>query len=82
MSENIDKGFAEAHKWTLANGQTITSPKGLSDTPGGAGTAGMYTIILGTGLLLTEKKWLVRVMAVVSMTTGLFCIYIAQAEVR
>jgi hypothetical protein len=78
VSANFDDRSLLPHIFTLANGEKVIRPKGLSDNPGGAGMAGMYAIILGTGILLTERSWLLRGAACGGMGVGLFCIYICQ----
>ena len=80
LSTNYDAQSLIPNIFKLADGRKIIRPKGLSDNPGGAGTAGVYTIILGTGLLLTERNLLLKITATASMGMGLFCIYICQGR--
>lgn len=72
-------------KITLANGATIFRPMGLTDTPGGAATAGMWAVIFGLGLLLTlprGRPWLLKRAALLgSMLIGAGCIYLSQVRV-
>jgi hypothetical protein len=65
----------------LDNGQTVTRPMGLTDTPGGAATGGLYAIVLGVGILLTNKHWAMRGAAVGGMLLGLFAIILSQVRV-
>jgi hypothetical protein len=65
---------------TLANGQRVPRPMGLTDTPGGAATAGFYALLLGIGLALRERNPLLRIAYLGSGTIGLFCIYLSQVR--
>ena len=50
---------AGAANVTLADGTLVTRRFGLTDTPGGAATGGLYAIVLGIGIFLTETRlWL------------------------
>jgi hypothetical protein len=66
-------------KVTLANGERIFRPMGLTDMPGGAAPAGMYAVLFGLGLFLTSRGPL-RLAAVAGMVIGLFCIYLCQVR--
>jgi len=75
----------EGLKITLANGQRVFRPMGLTDMPGGAATAGMWALIFGLGLWLTtntgrQQYWL-RAAFLASMLGGMVCIYLSQARV-
>ena len=65
----------------LANGRRVLRPMGLTDFPGGAANGGLYAILLGMGLLFTERGWLMRVLAVAGMVVGLFVIYLTHVRV-
>jgi hypothetical protein len=80
VSANYDEQSLIPNTFTLADGRKILRPKGLSDNPGGAGTAGLYTIILGMGLLISRGRVATKVLAVAGMGCGLFCIYICQGR--
>ncbi len=70
--------YVEDMKITLANGQKVFRPMGLSDYPGGAATAGFYVVLLGLGLWSGEKNawWKMAFMA--SLPAALFCLYLSQ----
>ena len=65
---------------SLASGARVFRPMGLTDSPGGAAFAGLYAVLLGTGMLLSVKAPFrgARVLAVGSMIAGLMCLYLCQ----
>lgn len=65
---------------TLANGVQVLRPMGLTDAPGGAATAGFYTILLGTGLALTQRSLLIWAACAGSAAIGFACIYLSQVR--
>jgi hypothetical protein len=63
---------------TLADGNKILRPMGLTDSPGGAGMAGANAFLFGLGfLLLSSKTWL-RLLSLATMMLGAICIYMSQ----
>jgi hypothetical protein len=78
LSSNYDEQSLMPHVFILADGTKVIRPKGLTDVPGGASTGGVYSIILGAGILLTSRSTLLRLAAVAGMVAGLFCIFICQ----
>jgi hypothetical protein len=64
----------------LASGERVFRPMGLTDSPGGAAFAGLYAVLLGTGMILLPKPpfWGARVAAVGSMFAGMMCLYLCQ----
>lgn len=71
-------GRAAALEIMLASGERVFRPMGLTDTPGGAASAGMYAVLLGTGMLLSPTFKYARLIAVGSMVSGLMCLYLCQ----
>jgi hypothetical protein len=65
---------------TLASGERVFRPMGLTDSPGGAASAGMYAVLLGIGMLLSAKPPFkgARPIALVGMIAGLMCLYLCQ----
>jgi hypothetical protein len=65
---------------SLASGERVFRPMGLTDSPGGAAFAGLYSVLLGTGMILLPKPpfWGARVIAVGSMVAGMMCLYLCQ----
>lgn len=64
----------------LASGARVFRPMGLSDIPGGAAAAGLYAVLLGTGMLLSPTFRGARFIAVGSMIAGLMCLYLCQVR--
>jgi hypothetical protein len=64
----------------LASGERMFRPMGLTDSPGGAASAGMYAVLFGTGTLLSEKPAFpgARLVAIGGMVAGLMCLYLCQ----
>lgn len=72
-------------KIVLANGATIFRPMGLTDTPGGAASAGVWAVLFGLGFLLSARqqrqpRWK-QAMFVAGMVAGMMCIYLSQIRV-
>lgn len=80
ISSNIEEGaFGGEHlKIVIANGLTLYRPTGLTDLPGGAATSGFYALLLGTGIALQQGHLIFRLLGVISVPIGLFCIYLSQ----
>ena len=66
----------------LADGTAIFRPMGLTDTPGGAASAGLTAYLLGLGVLTTARPPALRLAAAVGMAVGLFCVVLCQARVN
>ena len=73
-------GYVESLRITLANGSQVFRPMGLTDQPGGAAMAGLYAVLFGLGLLLTEKSLLLRIGCVIGILIGFFCLELAQVR--
>lgn len=65
---------------TLASGERVPRPMGLTDVPGGAATAGFYALLLGVGIALRERNQMLRIACMSSAAVGLFCIYLCQVR--
>ncbi len=73
--------YAEAMKITLANGEVIYRPMGLSDAPGGAAVAGFYAALLGLGVLQVRSRFRgARLLAVGSIVIGLMAMYLSHVR--
>jgi hypothetical protein len=72
--------YTDSLKITLANGEKVLRPMGLTDSPGGAAAAGLYAALFGLGFFINERGWLIRLASVGSMGIGLFCIYLSQVR--
>lgn len=77
---NKDKGYVESLKITLANGRRVFRPMGLTDVPGGAASAGFYTVLLGMGFFMTFSKRFARLASLGSISIGLTCLYLSQVR--
>ena len=64
----------------VGDGQRVFRPMGLTDTPGGGGTAGYYAVLLGLGFLLTDRSMLRRFFFSASMLVGMTCLYLCQVR--
>lgn len=64
----------------LADGTLVPRPMGLTDTPGGAATAGFYALLLGVGIALRERNPILRITCMGGAAIGLFCIYLCQVR--
>lgn len=80
MIAGQDRGYAEGLKITLANGERVFRPMGLTDTPGGAAIAGFYTVLLGIGFYLTSRRRWTRWACLGSVTLGMICLYLTQVR--
>lgn len=78
ISTDLNGEFAEGLKVTLADGTSVYRPMGLTDSPGGAAGSGYTVILLATGLLLQKIGPAFRVILLISIVAGLFCIYLSQ----
>jgi len=74
------RGYLEGLKITLASGQRVFRPMGLTDVPGGAAIAGLYTVLFGIGFYLTSSRRLMRLACLGSITLGLVCLYLSQVR--
>jgi hypothetical protein len=72
--------FLDDLKITLADGERVYRPMGLTDVPGGAATAGLYAVLFGVGFVFHSRSWAVRSAAAGSIGIGLFCIYLSQVR--
>jgi hypothetical protein len=64
----------------LSSGEWMLRPAGLSDTPGGAGSQGMYAALFGSGVVMVRPFRYARVAGIASIGIGLVCIYLSQVR--
>ena len=69
---------AGALKMRLANGQEVWRPMGLTDTPGGAASSGLFAVVCGLGFFLSSHSAPQRLLSVAGLAVGSFCLYIGQ----
>lgn len=73
--------YEAAMKIQLASGETVFRPMGLSDSPGGASTAGFYAALLGIGFTQTRPVfWGSRWVAVASVLVGIMVLYLSHVR--
>jgi hypothetical protein len=70
----------EQLKITLAEGETVYRPMGLTDTPGGSASAGLNAFLFGIGLISASRSILMTGLGFLSLPIGLFCIYLSQVR--
>lgn len=81
ISPVIENGpHPEGLKIVLGNGMSIYRPTGLTDVPGGAATAGFYTVLLGISFFLDGKNKYLAGIGLFSSFIGFFCIYMSQVR--
>ena len=76
----VGEDVAESLKIQLDNGQSQFRPMGLSDSPGGAGSAGLAAFVTGLALAVTDKNILIRALGFAGAAIGIFCVYISQVR--
>lgn len=64
----------------LASGVWIPRPTGLTDSPGGAASDGLYAALLGTGVVLVQPFRYARAIGLGSVVLGLMCIYLSEVR--
>jgi hypothetical protein len=77
--ETFQRGDADV---VLSDGTHILRPFGLTDVPGGAAAGGLNAIILGAGMLLTDKRFSTFLTAAAGMLIGVFIIFLSQLRVE
>ena len=76
----LSDSYVSAMQITLASGERILRPSGLSDTPGGAAVAGTYAIILALGLWAERPARWMQILLALSVATGMFVLYVCQVR--
>lgn len=74
------EGYLESLRITLATGERVFRPMGLTDVPGGSAVAGFYATLFGIGFFLVHRRPLWRAASLGSMAVGLFCLYLSQVR--
>ena len=64
----------------LANGVKTFKPMGLTDTPGGAATAGFFALLFGVVIALKFRNPFLAFLGIASGAIGLFCILLSQVR--
>jgi hypothetical protein len=74
---NQGSAYVRDLKFKNAAGELVFRAMGLSDAPGGAGTAGFYAALFGAGFTLTWRTWRGRMVAIGTMLVGLAAIFLS-----
>ncbi|HKO97133.1 MAG TPA: hypothetical protein VJU86_09080 [Pyrinomonadaceae bacterium] len=77
----LDPGYVSSLQITLATGERVFRPMGLTDIPGGAATAGFYAVVFSMGFLLAFQRYWMKALCVVSIMLGMIVIYMSQIRV-
>jgi len=72
--------MVEGAKITLAGGQQVFRPMGLTDQPGGAAASGLAAIVFALGIWTVDRRWWLGALCLLSMMCGFFCIYLSQVR--
>lgn len=72
--------YVRSLQLTLANGERVFRPMGLTDVPGGAASAGFFVVLLGSGFLIASRRWLTMAVSAGLMFLGIFCLYLSQVR--
>jgi hypothetical protein len=65
---------------TLANGQRVLRPMGLTDQPGGAGIGAVYCVLFSAAFLLERPRFWFRMALIAGMLIGCFTLYLCQVR--
>src|SRR5258708_2299067 len=77
---NEGRSYVRGVQYQNANGQLVFRAMGLSDIPGGAGSAGVSAVLFGAALMLTWRKWSRRMLATGTMVVGLAAIFLSHVR--
>lgn len=72
--------YTESLKFETATGQRVFRPFGLTDLPGGAATGAFYSVLFGSGFLLSSKRGLIRALSIGGIFLGLISLYLCQVR--
>ncbi len=78
---NQGRSYIKGLRFRNASGNMVFRAMGLSDVPGGAGTAGFYAALFGGAFMLVWRKWVARMIAIGTMLVGVAAIFLAQMRV-
>jgi hypothetical protein len=78
---NQGRSYLKGLRFRNAYGNMVFRAMGLSDVPGGAGTAGFYAALFGAAFMLTWRKWAARMIAIGTMVAGLAAIFLSHSRV-
>lgn len=73
-------GYVESLKIVTPSGVRVFRPMGLTDIPGGAGSAGFYAVLLGMGFFLAGRHRAITLLSGVTMLVGMTALYLSQVR--
>ena len=79
-ASNLSDSYVQGLQITLENGTRVLRPMGLTDTPGGAGTGGVYSVLLASAFLLDRPRAFFRIALLASICVGCFMLYMCQVR--
>jgi hypothetical protein len=75
---SIFVGETHALMIRLPSGDWVPRPMGLSDVPGGAASAGLFSSLIGLGVVLSRPFRGATAVGIASMVIGMACIHLSQ----
>ncbi|MCP3103083.1 hypothetical protein LZ198_29810 [Myxococcus sp. K15C18031901] len=72
--------YVRSLEFETASGARVLRPMGLTDMPGGAATGAFYSVLLGSGFLLSSRKGLARGLSAGGILVGLLSLYLCQVR--
>ncbi len=75
------KDYKARYAVYLADGTQTLRPMGLTDSPGGAAFDGVNAILLGIGVLLSDRRKVFQFLAIAGCALGLFAIYLSHVRI-
>jgi hypothetical protein len=78
----LDQGrsYVKGLQFQNAYGEVVFRAMGLSDIPGGAGTAGFYAALFGAAFMLTWRRWRARLLVIGTMVAGLAAVFLSHVR--
>jgi len=76
----FEKGVIRSMMIETNSGERVFRPMGLTDSPGGAATAGFYAVLLGMAFFLLERRAAFRIACLGSMVVGLAVVALSQVR--
>ena len=77
---SMGDAYTESLQFETATGQRVFRPFGLTDIPGGAATGAFYSVLLGSGFLISSKRGWIRALSIGGIFLGLVSLYLCQVR--
>lgn len=78
--EGMGEAYARSLQFETASGELSFRPFGLTDMPGGAATGAFYSVLLGSGFLISSKGRWIRALSVGGILLGIVSLYLCQVR--